>query len=185
MWLPTQKLVHVSVGMLLCYPFETVIRSSKRNLRRAARPAEWHCRRTLSARRAGCSNGGRRSMATVSECRSPEQINCQSMLLTISTVHKPATDLGYLLHKNPTRVQTEDLSFGKAHVFYPEASDHLCVAALLLEVDPIALVRNNRGPAGEGGQLQQYVNDRPYAANSFLSVAIGRMFASALGGRSK
>ena len=107
------------------------------------------------------------------------------MLLTISTTHQPASDLGYLLHKNPARVQTEELSFGKAHVFYPEASEDLCTAALLLEVDPIALVRNNRGPAGEGGQLQQYVNDRPYGANSFLSVAIGRLFASALGGRSK
>jgi 3' terminal RNA ribose 2'-O-methyltransferase Hen1 len=107
------------------------------------------------------------------------------MLLTISTTYKPASDLGYLLHKNPARVQTEELSFGKAHVFYPEASEDLCTAALLLEVDPIALVRNNRGPAGEGGQLQQYVNDRPYGANSFLSVAIGRLLGSALGGRSK
>jgi 3' terminal RNA ribose 2'-O-methyltransferase Hen1 len=107
------------------------------------------------------------------------------MLLTISTTRKPASDLGYLLHKNPVRIQTEELSFGKAHVFYPEASDDLCTAALLIEVDPVALVRNNRGPAGEGGQLQQYVNDRPYCANSFLSVAIGRLFASALGGRSK
>src|SRR6202012_2032356 len=107
------------------------------------------------------------------------------MLLTISTTHKPASDLGYLLHKNPARVQTEELSFGKAHVFYPEASGDLCTAALLLEVDPIALVRNNRGLAGEGGQLQQYVNDRPYGANSLLSVAIGRLLASALGGRSK
>jgi 3' terminal RNA ribose 2'-O-methyltransferase Hen1 len=106
------------------------------------------------------------------------------MLLTISTTYKPATDLGFLLHKNPSRVQSEDLSFGKAWVFYPETSAERCTAALLLEVDPIALVRG-RGPAGEGGQLEQYVNDRPYAANSFLSVAIGRLFTSALAGRSK
>ncbi len=106
------------------------------------------------------------------------------MLLTISTSHRPATDLGFLLHKNPSRVQSEDLSFGKAWVFYPEASAEVCTAALLIEVDPIALVRG-RGPAGEGGQLEQYVNDRPFAANSFLSVAIGRLFTSALGGRSK
>jgi hypothetical protein len=72
------------------------------------------------------------------------------MLLTIFTTHQPATDLGYLLHKNPARVQTEDLSFGKAHVFYPEASPELCTAALLVEIDPVALVRG-RGPAGEGG----------------------------------
>jgi 3' terminal RNA ribose 2'-O-methyltransferase Hen1 len=89
------------------------------------------------------------------------------MLLTISSTHSPATDLGYLLHKNPARLQTEELSFGKAHVFYPEADASRCTVALLLEVDPIALVRGRKGPAGEGGQLQQYVNDRPYAANSF------------------
>ncbi len=106
------------------------------------------------------------------------------MLLTISTTHQPATDLGYLLHKNPARVQMEDLSFGKAYVFYPDANDEFCTAALLVEVDPVALVRG-RGPAGEGGQLEQYVNDRPYAANSFLSVAMGRLFTTAMSGRSK
>jgi 3' terminal RNA ribose 2'-O-methyltransferase Hen1 len=107
------------------------------------------------------------------------------MLLTVSTTHRPATDLGYLLHKNPARMQTEELSFGLAHVFYPEATDERCTAALLVEVDPIALVRGRQGRAGDGQQFEQYVNDRPYAANSFLSVALGRVFASALGGRSK
>jgi 3' terminal RNA ribose 2'-O-methyltransferase Hen1 len=107
------------------------------------------------------------------------------MLLTISTTHDPATDLGYLLHKNPARLQTEEFPFGKAHIFYPEATRERCTIAVLLEVDPIALVRGRRGPAGEGGQLQQYVNDRPYAANSFLSVALGRLFSTALNGRSK
>jgi 3' terminal RNA ribose 2'-O-methyltransferase Hen1 len=107
------------------------------------------------------------------------------MLLTLTTTNEPATDLGYLLHKNPARMQTEELSFGKAHVFYPEADRNRCTAAVLLDVDPVGLVRGRRGPAGEGGQLQQYVNDRPYAANSFMSVAIGRMFATAMGGKSK
>src|ERR1700743_2709560 len=106
------------------------------------------------------------------------------MLLTISTTHQPATDLGYLLHKNPARLQTEELSFGKAYVFYPEASVDLCTAALLVEINPVALVRG-RAPAGEGGQLEQYVNDRPYAANSFLSVALGRIFNTAMSGRRK
>jgi len=106
------------------------------------------------------------------------------MLLTISTSYQPASDLGYLLHKNPARVQTEDVSFGTATVFYPEASTERCTAALLLEIDPVGLVRG-RGPSGEGGQLEQYVNDRPYAANSFLSVAIGRIFNTAMTGRSK
>jgi 3' terminal RNA ribose 2'-O-methyltransferase Hen1 len=107
------------------------------------------------------------------------------MLLTITTIHQPATDLGYLLHKNPSRLHSFALSFGEAHVFYPEASLERCTAALLLDVDPVGLVRNRKGPAGEGGTLEQYVNDRPYVASSFLSVAISRVLASALGGRSK
>jgi len=107
------------------------------------------------------------------------------MLLTITTTHQPATDLGYLLHKNPSRLQSFPLSFGQAHVFYTEASAERCTAALLLDVDPVGLVRNRKGPSGEGGTLDQYVNDRPYVASSFLSVAISRVFGTALGGRSK
>jgi len=107
------------------------------------------------------------------------------VLLTITTHQQPATDLGYLLHKNPARLQSFELSFGHAHVFYPEATNERCTAALLLDVDPVGLVRNRRGPAGEGGSLDRYVNDRPYVASSFLSVAIAQVFASALGGRSK
>src|SRR5262245_32861878 len=107
------------------------------------------------------------------------------MLLTITNTQPPATDLGYLLHKNPARPQSFDLSFGRAHIFYPEASDERCSAALLLDVDPVGLVRNRRGPAGEGRALEQYVNDRPYVASSFLSVAIAQVFGSTLAGRSK
>jgi 3' terminal RNA ribose 2'-O-methyltransferase Hen1 len=107
------------------------------------------------------------------------------MLFTISNSHPPASDLGYLLHKNPANVQSFELSFGQAHVFYPEASYERCTAALLLDVDPVGLVRKKRGPAGEGGTLEQYVNDRPYVASSFLSVAIAQVFGSALAGRSK
>jgi 3' terminal RNA ribose 2'-O-methyltransferase Hen1 len=107
------------------------------------------------------------------------------MLLTITTTHQPATDLGYLLHKNPARLHSFALPFGEAHIFYPEANAERCTAALLLDVDPVGLVRNRRGPAGEGGTLEQYVNDRPYVASSFLSVAISRVLGSALGGRSK
>src|SRR4051812_4724774 len=106
------------------------------------------------------------------------------MLLTLTTTHAPATDLGYLLHKNPSRVQAFDLSFGRAHVFYPEASERRCTAALLLDIDPVGLVRNRRGPAGEGFALEQYVNDRPYVASSFLSVAIAQVLSSALAGTS-
>src|SRR5918997_3059958 len=107
------------------------------------------------------------------------------MLLTITNTHPPATDLGYLLHKSPFRAQSFPLSFGQAHVFYPEARPEVCTAALLLDVDPVGLVRNRRGPSGEGRTLEQYVNDRPYVASSFLSVAISRVLGSALGGRSK
>jgi 3' terminal RNA ribose 2'-O-methyltransferase Hen1 len=107
------------------------------------------------------------------------------MLLTITTTHQPATDLGYLLRKNPARPQVFDLSFGRVHVFYPEAQADRCTAAVLLDVDPVGLVRNRRGPAGEGFSLEQYVNDRPYAASSFLSVAISQVLGSALSGISK
>src|SRR5579864_8978702 len=109
----------------------------------------------------------------------------RTMLLTITNTKSPATDLGYLLHKNPGRLQSFELSFGKVHVFYPEAVADRCTAALLLDVDPVGLVRARRGHAGEGGMLDQYVNDRPYVASSFMSVAIARVFNSALAGNSK
>ncbi|MBI4493218.1 MAG: 3' terminal RNA ribose 2'-O-methyltransferase Hen1 [Chloroflexi bacterium] len=105
------------------------------------------------------------------------------MLLTITTTHQPATDLGYLLYKHPGRVQSFELAFGQAHVFYPEASIERCTAALLLDVDPVGLVRNWRGRPGQA--LEQYVNDRPYVASSFLSVAIAQVYGTALAGRSK
>src|SRR5437016_2743191 len=104
------------------------------------------------------------------------------MLLTLATTHRPATDLGYLLHKNPARPQAFDLAFGRAHVFYTEATEERCEAALLLDVDPIGLVR---GKATSDGLLDQYVNDRPYVSSSFLSVAIAQVFGTALSGRSK
>jgi len=106
------------------------------------------------------------------------------MLLTITTTHRPATDLGYLLHKNPAKVHSFELSFGKAHLFYPEATEDRCTAALLLDVDPVGLVRG-KGQRGEGATLDQYVNDRPYVLSSFTSVAIGRALGTAMTGRSK
>src|ERR1700675_5125541 len=106
------------------------------------------------------------------------------MLLTLTTTHNPATDLGYLLHKNPAKLHSFELSFGKAHVFYPEATSERCTAALLLDVDPVGLVRGKRGQH-ERGPLDQYVNDRPYVLSSFLSVAMGRAFGTAMSGRSK
>lgn len=105
------------------------------------------------------------------------------MLLTLTTTEPPATDLGYLLHKHPGKVQSFPLAFGTAHIFYPEATEERCTAALLLEIDPVGLVRGRRGPAGEAFALEQYVNDRPYVASSFLSVAIAQVLGTALGGR--
>jgi 3' terminal RNA ribose 2'-O-methyltransferase Hen1 len=103
------------------------------------------------------------------------------MILEISTTHRPATDLGHLLHKNPARAQVFQLPFGSAHVFYPAATAELCTAALLLNIDPIGLVRAHGGP---GRAAHEYVNDRPYVASSFMSVAISRVFGSAMAGRS-
>lgn len=101
------------------------------------------------------------------------------MLLTITTTYQPATDLGYLLHKHPERPQAFPLAFGTAHIFFPEACQERCTAALLLDVDPVKLVRGPRGATS----LEQYVNDRPYVASSFLSVAIAEFFRTAMQGR--
>jgi 3' terminal RNA ribose 2'-O-methyltransferase Hen1 len=104
------------------------------------------------------------------------------VLLTLSTTHRPATDLGYLLHKHPERVQSFKLPFGAARVFYPEAEEGRCTAALLLDVDPVGLVRRGRGA---GFALAEYVNDRPYVASSFMSVAMVSVFGSAMAGTCK
>ncbi len=101
------------------------------------------------------------------------------MLLQLSTTHHPATDLGFLLAKNPARAQEFSMSFGTARIFYPEATEENCTCALMLDVDPVALVR---GKNSGDGLLSQYVNDRPYAATSFLSVAIAQVLRSAMSG---
>ena len=107
------------------------------------------------------------------------------MLLTITTTHTPATDLGYLLHKHPARYQTFPLTFGQAHVFYPQADEAECTAAMLLDVDPIGLVRGRGRGRNSNFSLQQYVNDRPYVASSFLSVALAQVYGTALSGQCK
>ena len=103
------------------------------------------------------------------------------MYVTITSTDVEATSLGYLLHKHPDRVQQFEVSAGVAHVFYPEATNGRCTAALMLEVDPIALVRGRRY-GGDAFALSQYVNDRPYAASSMLAVALGRVFRTAMSG---
>lgn len=107
------------------------------------------------------------------------------MLLTITTTHRPASDLGFLLMKHPDRCQSFSLSFGNAHVFYPEVSEERCTAALLIDIDAVALVRNRKRNRSTPRTLANYVNDRPYVASSFLSVAISQVLGTALGGRSR
>ena len=109
------------------------------------------------------------------------------MLLTISTTHRPATDLGYLLHKHPDRVQEFRQSFGTSTVLYPEATDERCTALLTLDIDPVRLARG-RGKGSPAthetaGGLAQYVNDRPYAASSLLGAAMAEVFSTARTGR--
>lgn len=103
--------------------------------------------------------------------------------MTITSTEAPATDLGYLLHKHPDRAQRFEESVGRVHVFYPEASEERCTVALLVEVDPVGLVRGKRLGGGEAFSLAQYVNDRPYAASSMLAVALSRVFKTAMNGR--
>ena len=105
------------------------------------------------------------------------------MLLTVSTTDTPATDLGFLLHKHPAKVQQFEIASGVAHIFYPDASEERCTAALLLEIDPVGLVRGRQGRGGGDFALGQYVNDRPYAASSMLAVAMSRVFKTAMAGR--
>ena len=104
------------------------------------------------------------------------------VLLTITTTHHPATDLGYLLVKHPDRVHQVSTSVGTARVFFPRADEQRCTAALLLDVEPEKLA-TLRG--GAGFALGRYVNDRPYAASSLLAVALAKAYSSALRGVSR
>ncbi len=103
------------------------------------------------------------------------------MILTISTTYQPARDLSFLLHKHPDKLQSVELSNGHAHIFYPDATDDKCTVALLLDIDPIGLVRNSGGQ-DDSFLLMNYVNDRPYVASSFMSVAIAKAFSTAMNG---
>jgi len=103
------------------------------------------------------------------------------MLLQITTTHKPATDLGYLLHKHPDKFQSIDLSIGKGHIFYPESSENKTTVAVLLDIDPIDMVRGRN--RSSNFSLGQYVNDRPYVASSFMSVALSKAFSTAMNGK--
>lgn len=104
------------------------------------------------------------------------------MLLTITAQYTPATDIGFLFHKHPDRFQSVILSIGKAHIFYPEITENQLTIALLLDIDPIDLVRNVKDTSIKNFALGQYVNDRPYIASSFMSVAMSKAFSTAMNG---
>lgn len=107
------------------------------------------------------------------------------MILTITTTHVPATDMGYLLHKHPDKFQSIKLSMGQAHIFYPESSPEKSTIALALDINPIDMVRSGRNLSGKGFTLGQYVNDRPYVASSFMAVALSKAFSTAMNGNCK
>jgi 3' terminal RNA ribose 2'-O-methyltransferase Hen1 len=111
----------------------------------------------------------------------PRKESIGKMLFSVTYATPDARDLGYLLHKNPDRPQKFELGFGKAYVFYPEAEEKQCTATLLLDIDPLDLARGKLG-SKEGG-LFDYVNDRPYVSSSFMSVAISRVYGTAMAGR--
>src|SRR5689334_13265893 len=121
---------------------------------------------------------GRHGMRVGKTQRLGHDFYSRRVLLTLTTTHQPATDLGYLLVKHPDRVQSFGVTGGQAHVFYPEATAERCTAALLLDID--LHVKD----APEGFALGRYVNDRPYAASSLLSAAIAKVWRTALRGDS-
>ncbi|WP_420626970.1 3' terminal RNA ribose 2'-O-methyltransferase Hen1 [Candidatus Poriferisodalis sp.] len=114
------------------------------------------------------------------DTRGAIRLNGRFMLVSITSTTPDATDLGFLLHKHPDRVRSVDVGFGRAHVFYPEATSQRCTATLFVEIDPIALSRRQGGR--QSRLLEPYVNDRPYVASSMLSVALGRLYRTALSG---
>lgn len=105
----------------------------------------------------------------------------RAVLLTLTTSHRPATDLGFLLVKHPDRVHTFELPFGTATVVFPEVETDRCTAALLLEADG----RGLQGSGFHAGDLNPHVGDRPYAASSLLAAALNRVFRTAMRGESK
>lgn len=105
------------------------------------------------------------------------------LLVTINYRGPESTDLGHLLHKHPEKHQEFELSFGRAHVFYPEASPASCTAAILLDIDALELMRNRHFRGSGGKSLDDYVNDRPYTSSSMMAVALGKVFRTAMTGR--
>ncbi len=104
-------------------------------------------------------------------------------LTALPSAEYSATDLGFLLHKHPDHLHTRGTSAGDVTIFFTEKSQERTTAVLHLDVDPVGLVRGKNQQSD--GLLAQYVNDRPYVASSFLSVALARAFAQSMAGKSK
>ncbi|MDR1657392.1 MAG: 3' terminal RNA ribose 2'-O-methyltransferase Hen1 [Deltaproteobacteria bacterium] len=101
------------------------------------------------------------------------------MLLNL-TCHGPhAADFSYLLHKAPASVNIIELPFGEAVVFYPLIEEQKLTCSMLIDIDPLTMAKGEARFSG----LFDYLSDRPYAATSFMSVAIARVFGTALSGR--
>jgi 3' terminal RNA ribose 2'-O-methyltransferase Hen1 len=138
--------------------------------------------------RGPCHAPPRTSLARYGVPRPPQRVASPTrettVLITLTSTAPSASDLSHLLRKHPGKAQAFDLAVGTAHVLYPEATDERCTVALLLEVDPIALVRDKRFRSAGASSITHHVNDRPYASSSMLAVAIGHVFRTAMGGRS-
>jgi Hen1-like subunit of RNA repair complex len=87
------------------------------------------------------------------------------MLLTLRASQTPASDLAAHLGLPLDRIETFDLPFGRAHVFFPEATESEGTAALVLDVDPLEVTP---------------INDRLYAASPLMARAIDRIFGALL-----
>ncbi|MBD0021280.1 3' terminal RNA ribose 2'-O-methyltransferase Hen1 [Gordonia pseudamarae] len=88
---------------------------------------------------------------------------------------RPATDLGFLLHKHPDRVQTFATTQGTATVFYSEATAQRC--RVVLHVDG-AGVRPDKSSG-----VSPYVNALADEASSRFVVALGKVFGDTIAGR--
>ena len=106
------------------------------------------------------------------------------MLLTITCKGEHASELSFLLHKNPYKVQEFNVIMGKAYVFYPKVSDIETTVALLADLNPIDLVKGKEGVKQDSYYtLFDYINDRPYSINSFTSSIISKVFNTACAGK--
>ena len=105
------------------------------------------------------------------------------MFLTLTSTAPQATDLGYLLHKHPDRVQPFDLSVGVGARVLPGGDRRAVHGRAAARGRPDRAGARQAVTRATAFALAQYVNDRPYAASSMLAVALGKVFRTAMAGR--